>query len=214
MNQFVLEDIEIQLKKRHQYKYVWYKKQNNQWDGYTNFIYDTLLWENLIPKMATAVKNYDLNKEELFYYASNRWYNFWSSIAIEQIFTEINGVDAVNNNKDKEKDFYLFGNAFDHKTSNFPKHLKNDITYAKSNKRELIDWFYKNQSTQKRHHFKNRLFVVVHDKNGEHWKIKAEIGLLKAEIEKYVSNFTQSQLQSFTFAKNTETLSDIIWVTR
>ncbi len=53
---------------------------------------------------------------------------------------------------------------------------------------------------------------MVFERNGEHWKLKAEISLLKKAIQKYVSSFKSEQLHSFTFADGQTTLSDIIWV--
>ena len=94
------------------------------------------------------------------------------------------------------------------------KHLRNDLIRAQSRKEQLIEWFYKNQSEQNRHHLSNRLFIVVYDSNEEHWKLKAELNLLKREIQKYTTHFSPSQLHSFTFAEDTKTLSDIIWVER
>jgi hypothetical protein len=214
MNALNLQNIEKELKRRHQYSYKWFRKQNDAWDNYTNFIYRTSSWDTLIRKIAILVETHDFDKQQIFQYAANRWYNFWSSQAVEQIFTEIDGIEPVAETKDSEKDFYLFGIPFDHKTSIFPKQFNNTFEYAQTHKSELIEWLYKNQSTQKRHHFKNRLFIVVYDKNGEHWKLKAEISLLKKAIEKYLSGFRPEQLHSFTFAGEQQTLSDIIWVSK
>ena len=55
------------------------------------------------------------------------------------------------------------------------------MDYAKNNPAELIQWLYSNQSQEGRKHLKNRLFLVLVDKNKEHWKLKAEISLLKKE---------------------------------
>jgi len=207
-----LEETERQLKYRLKYPYKWYRKQNNIWDGYTNFIYQTPTWEALIPLMATVVEKENLDKKELFYYAINRWYNFWSAMAVEHIFSNCDGIVPEKNTKNRLVDFALQGVSFDHKTSVFPKGFNQTIEYAKNNPRELIEWLYKNQSSQQRHHLKNRLFIVVYDKNGEHWKLKSEINLLKKEIKNYVSNFTPHQLQKFIFTSQTETFSDIIWL--
>lgn len=212
MKKLNLIHIEEQLKNRWAYKYVWKRKQNNIWDGYTSYVYSTQNWEDLIPKMAQTVKEHNLDKHELFYYASNRWYNFWSAMAVEQLFTEIEGITPVADSKDREKDFYLYGKAFDHKTSVFPKGFGHDITYAKANELVLIQWLYKNQSSQQRYHLKNRLFVLVHDTNGEHWRLKAELFLIKKAIENYVSSYHEDQLQKVIFADHKTALSDIIWV--
>jgi len=41
---------------------------------------------------------------------------------------------------------------------------------------------------------KNRLFIVLHSSDGEHWKLKAEISWLKERIEKYMSGFNPHYL--------------------
>ena len=209
-----LENIEKELKKRYQFPYKWFRKQNDQWDRFTQFIYQIPNWEALIRKIAIVAESQEVDKQQIFQYAANRWYNFWSAQAVEQIFTEIDGIEPVEEIKDSEKDFYLFGIPFDHKTSVFPQQFEKTFEYALNHKNELIEWLYKNQSTQKRHHFKNRLFIIVFDKNGEHWKLKAEISLLKKAIQKYVASFQTEQLHSFKFADGQTTLSDIIWVSK
>lgn len=214
MNSFSFENIEKELIKRHQYPYNWFRKQNNEWDAYTRFIYKTPNWEALIRKIEILAESQKYNKQQLFQYAANRWYNFWSAKAVEQIFTQIEGIEPVANAKDSEKDFYLFGTPFDHKTSVFPKRFVKSLEYAQNHKAELIEWLYKNQSTQKRYHLKNRLFIVVHAENGEHWKLKAQISLLKKTIEKYVASYRPEQLHSFSFVEGQITYSDIIWVSK
>ena len=57
--------------------------------------------------------------------------------------------------------------------------------FAKANKTHLIHWFYKQQSKGQRYHLKNRLFMVVYDPDGEHWKLKAELGILKDKISAF-----------------------------
>lgn len=211
---FLLQNIEKELKRRHLYSYKWFRKQNDAWDNHTNFIYQISNWDILIQKISTLSDIHGFNKQHLFQYAANRWYNFWSAKAVEQIFTEIEGIEPVAEKKDSEKDFYLFGIPFDHKTSVFPKQFNKSFEYAQSHKAELIEWLYKNQSTQKRHHLKNRLFIVLYAENGEHWKLKAEISMLKKAIQKYVASFKREQLHSFTFANEQKTFSDIIWVSQ
>ena len=207
-----LVEIEIQLQKRLQYPYKWYRKQNDTWDKYTNFIYQINDWDALISEISLTVEKHQLDKQELFYYAINRWYNFWSAMAVEKIFCSFPEIKPALNSRSKLVDFTINDIPFDHKTSVFPKGFNNDISYAKSHKRELINWLYDNQSNQKRHHLKNRLFIVVYDNQGEHWKLKADIGLLKKEIKNYILNFNPTQLQKFIFTSQNETFSDIIWV--
>lgn len=214
MNALDLENIEKELKKRYQYPYKWFRKQNDEWDRYTRFIYQISNWESLIRKIAIVAESQQFNKQQIFQYAANRWYNFWSAKAVEHIFTKIEGVESVVEAKDSEKDFYFFGIPFDHKTSVFPKQFGHTFEYAQSHKAELIEWLYRNQSTQKRHHLKNRLFIVVYDRSGEHWKLKAEISLLQKAVEQYLTGFKPEQLHSFMFTVGQQTLSDIIWVSK
>lgn len=214
MNPIDLNLLEKELKNRWNYPYRWFRKQNDAWDQPTNFIYKTLHWEALVQQIATLAKDNGLDKQEIFQYAANRWYNFWSAQAVEHIFCSFENVTPAGDCRDSEKDFYLFKIPFDHKTSVFPKQFNHSLEYAKTHNRELIEWLYRNQSTQQRHHFKNRLFIIVYDENGEHWKLKAEIGLLKNAIQKYLATFRPEQLQSFTFVGGQQTLSDIIWVSK
>lgn len=200
-----LEKLELQLKKRLKYPYTWGRKQADDWDKMTNFIYEIRHFSDLevmISNLSPELKNYALN----------RWLNFWSAKGIEQIFTSQQNVIANKNEYDKLVDFTINGIPFDHKTSVFPKGFKKDFNYAYQNKRELIQWFYDEQSQQGRKHFKNRLFVVLFDKNSlEHWKLKVEIRFIKQQIEQYITNFSLDKLERFNF-ENEEILSDVIWI--
>lgn len=206
-----LQTVERQLKKRWPYDYVWFRKQNDAWDKNSNFIYTTLDWEELNEQIAISILAKNLDKRQFFYYCCNRWYNFWSARAIEQVFTEINGIVPNQNPKDRLSDFNFFGKDFDLKTSVFPASFGHDLEFAKNNPAVLINWLYQNQSKQGRFHFNNRLFLIVYASNAEHWKLKAEISWLKGVVEEYVANFETSQLRKFRFQKGTTTFSDIIW---
>lgn len=68
------------------------------------------------------------------------------------------------------------------------------------------------QSQQGRKHLKNRLFVVLFDRNSlEYWKLKVEIRFIKQQIEQYITNFSLNKLERFNF-ENEEILSDVIWI--
>ncbi len=207
-----IEEIETQLKNRLHYPYKWFRKQNDLWDQHTNFIYTNPTWEELQLTIANNTGQYKLPKEELFYYAINRWYNFWSAIAVERIFCSLDTIKAAKNNKDRLVDFSINGISFDHKTSVFPRGFHKSFLYAKENKKELLYWMYENQSKQQRQHFANRLFLIVHAKDGEHWKLKSEISLLKRAIINYVSTFDSSNLVTLNFENKQKALADIIWV--
>lgn len=200
-----LDKLEIELKKRLALPYQWGQMQNDAFDKKSNFIYTTFYFDKLLQKL-------EFVDADLKNYALNRWYNFWSAKAVEHIFTSHPNVIANKNSRDKLIDFKINAIPFDHKTSKFPKGFKHSIDYATKNEKQLIQWFYANQSQEGRKHLKNRLFIVVYDrKNKAHWKIKAEIRLLKAAIDKYIVNFSEKNLNTFDFGYG-EIYSDIIWV--
>jgi hypothetical protein len=208
-----LSEIESELKKRLAHPYKWGQKQNDTFDKQTNFIYHTFLFEGLlkeIDKRFKPEKDFDL----YFNYTINRWYNFWSAQAVENIFCSLPNVKPALDSKDRLVDFTIDGVSFDHKTSIFPRNFPYKIDDAIKKTNELIKWLYQNQSQQQRKHLKNRLFVVLYSAGGEHWKLKSEIIWLKERIEKYMLGFNPNYLMKFSFENDKETLSDIIWAIR
>jgi len=205
------ELLEKELKKRLDFPYVWGRKQTDGFDKQTNFIYKTFLFEDLLKKIESKFSD-NLNYNALKNYALNRWFNFWSAKAIETIFCEHKNVTAHKNSRDKYTDFYILNIPFDHKTTVFPKGFSKSVPYAIEHKRELIKWLYKNQSSEKREHYKNRLFLIVlnFDNPTENWKLKAEILWLQKTISTYLSTFDVEKLESFYF-QNQVVKSDIIW---
>lgn len=205
-----LAEIETELKKRLKHPYKWGQKQNDNFDKQTNFIYHTFRFEDLLKEIESRFKtgkDYDL----YFNYSINRWYNFWSAQAVENIFCSLPNVKPALDSKDRLVDFTIQDVAFDHKTSIFPKNFPYKIDEAIKKTDELINWLYKNQSQQQRKHLKNRLFVVLYSHNGEHWKLKSEIAWLKERIEKYMSGFNPNYLLKFNFEEGIPALADVIW---
>jgi len=197
--------LENEIKKRLPFPYKWGGKQSNEKDIATNFIYTTYSFRKLESVCNTL-------NEELKNYAYNRWFNFWSAMAVEYLFSKNELVKANKNKRDKLVDFSIKGIKFDHKTTVFPKGFNKSYTYAKENKKELIQWLYDNQSQEGRKHLENRLFVVLYDSNNkEHWKLKAEIGLLGEVVNEYLKSFNENQLEVFDFGKR-KVLSDVIWL--
>lgn len=209
MNQS-LEQIETELKKRLVYPYKWGQKQNDSFDKQTNFIYQTFLFEDLLREIEKRFK-IDNDYDSYFNYTINRWYNFWSAQAVENIFCSLPNVKPARDSKDKLVDFIIQGVSFDHKTSIFPKNFPYKIDEAIKKTDELIRWLYKYQSQQQRKHLKNRLFIVLYNANGQHWKLKSEIMWLKDRIEKYMIGFNPNFLLKFSFEKDKVALSDVIW---
>jgi len=212
-----LKLLETELQKRFIYPYVWLRKQNDAWDVSTQFIYDVFNFDTLITQIKIHYNNLktDTSFVEYFNYALNRWYNFWSARAVEQMFTESPKVQIHKNRYDKYIDFWLENLPFDHKTTVFPKGFKKDFNEALKCKKELALWLYKNQSREGRRHFKNRLFVVLYSTEGAHWQLKANLDLINSCVKKYIQNFHAEQLISLSFkSEKKATLTDIIFVTK
>lgn len=200
-----LQFLESELKKRLNFPYNWGRKQSDDWDRQTKFIYQIQDFESL----ENQCKNFD---DELKNYAFNRWLNFWSAKAIEQIFTNHPSVRKEDNPFSKTVDFYISEIPFDHKSSIFPKQFGKSFDYAINHKKELIEWLYQNQSQQGRKHLENRLFIIFFNKkNNEHWKLKTELTLIQENIEDYLRNFSRDSLV-FLNLDSHEILSDIIWI--
>lgn len=205
-----LEEIEWQLKQRIAYPYIWGRKQSDDWDNLTSFIYQISKFEDLLKEITKRFKG-QFNYNALFNYAINRWYNFWSAMAVEEIFCALPSIKPALNPRNRLVDFEIKGFPFDHKTSVFPIGYNKSLKEAQDNPRDLILWLYQNQSQEQRMHMKNRLFIVLYSEDGDHWKLKAEISWLKQKIENYVNSFDAAKLQKFNFDSKTDTLSDIIW---
>lgn len=202
-----LEQIEAQLQARVAYPYTaWGRQQNNEWDQRTRFIYHILLWEELRQKTAGLEK-------PLADYAVNRWFNFWSARAVEEIFGALPGVTPQTNPYDRLVDFSIQGIQFDHKTTVFPEEYPYSLDFAYYYPAHLIRWLYRRQSKQQRYHRRNRLFIVLHAADGEHWKLRAEISRLREVITRYTANFQASKLVKLYLGQD-EILADIIWLTR
>lgn len=204
--------IELELKKRLDHPYSWGRKQNDTWDRHSAFIYSTQGWEEILEKARNVAKNQDLEEKAFLNYTANRWYNFWSAKAVEMIFKDLPGVLPVKDEKDRLRDFNLNGIDVDLKTSVFPAGFGRSLQYTKEHPRELVSWLYDNQSSQQRMHYENRLFLIVYAEGEEHWKLKAEISLMKMVVEDYVANFDLQKMLKFDFRQGKTTYSDIIWL--
>ena len=212
-----LNKIQTELKKRREFPYRWGRKQNDYWDKLTSFIYHIDDWEMLIQTIKSHyehIKNKSIDYKDFFDYAINRWFNFWSAHAVEDIFISLPHVQPALNKYDRLVDFSIRGIKFDHKTSVFPRAFPDSFANAKANPKNLIRWLYKNQSQQQRKHLKNRLFIILYDKKGGSWKLRSEILGLKQLIENYIENFDEAKLFKFNFEKNQITYSDVIWAER
>lgn len=208
-----LDDRELELKKRYAYPYEWGQKQNDEWDEQTDFIYHIFSFDALLKEVEARFKG-SPSSGEILQYTMNRWYNFWSAKAVEQIFCLHANVRAAHDGKDRLRDFRIGEISFDHKTSTYPRGFNHDLDYGQKHPRELIEWFYTHQSQQRRKHFENRIFIVLYASDGQHWKLKAELAWLESLVKPYLDNFDPAKLHRFKFEGKRETTADVIWAIR
>lgn len=202
--------IETELKKRIAYPYKWGRKQNDEYDRLTNFVYGEPIFDNIFSEIKAKFGK-DRRHDNISNYALNRWYNFWSAYAVEKIFCSMPNVVPALDEKDRLVDFTIQGAKFDHKTSIFPSKFPYKIAEAIGRTKELIEWLYRNQSQQQRKHLKNRLFIVLYSADGNHWHLKAEITWLHSVIERYMLGFNPDYLLKFSFEPGVTAISDVIW---
>jgi hypothetical protein len=195
-----LELVEIQLKKRWASEYKWGRKQADIWDSQTNFICTIADFDDVIARIYDEFHTHR-KYEDLRNYALNRWYDFQSARAVKHIFNSHPKVRTVKNDKDREEGFYINGVAFDHKTSVFPIDFGEDLDCAIGNPIKLAKWLYVHQNEQQRFHAKNRLFLVLHKKDGEHWRLKAELSWIKALVDTYLDSYRELDLMSLKHSK-------------
>ncbi len=203
-----LSTYQRELQKRLAVPYIWPRRQNNTDDRATDFIYRCLTFDQAhaqsVQQFGTATTGY--------YYAMNRWFNFTSAKAVEAIFGQHPRVTTEPNPYHKTIDFRIDGIPFDHKTTVWPRGYPGDFDGAIQHPQPLLAWLYANQSTDRRYHTSNRLFLVLYRDDGDHWKLKANIGLMAACIEEYLEHFTPDDLFSVPVG-SAVAQAGVIWIT-
>ncbi len=206
-----LKRLEIQLKKCYPFIENWGRKQTNNWDKQTNFIYKVRHFQTLESEIKIRFDK-ESNFEELRIYALNRWYNFWSAKGIEAIFCSYPNVKPHSDPYHQFIDFWIDEIPFDHKTSVFPKGYTKSMKFARENPADLLGWLYDNQSKQKRFHLQNRLFLILCEKEGKHQKLKSEIDFIQPIIENYLKHFSFDKLKKIEFDTKKVIYSDCIFI--
>jgi hypothetical protein len=202
-----LHDLERELKKLSHLP-PWGRKQADDWDKASNFVYQLPTYEALQAHLKGLQKGQAFEN-----YVWHRWYNTLSARGVEEIFAQAAEVKMNPNKYDKEVDFFIHNLPFDHKTTTFPKNYPLGLAEARKKPAHLARWLYQNQSRQGRFHTANRLFLVLHQKDGAHWQLRRELSYLKPHIEAYIRTFDAQKLIRLNLGEKT-ILCDLIFVTR
>ena len=188
--------------------YVWGRRQGDQFDGMTRDIYRINSLNELLSK-------YPNDNSELSRYAHNRWFNYKSAMAVEDIFCQHPNVRPESNKRNKLVDFYINNIPYDHKTTVIPNSMKRRVSEIGTERFDidLIRWLYKNQSSGMRYHLSNRIFIVVVNSQDLDlsWRVKAELSLISSKIDDFLKG---GRFYNFKCEKTgTRFSSGIIFVT-
>jgi len=173
-----------------------WSKQNNESDNVTRFIYRVNTYYELLqcPEMIA------LSDEEQ-QYALHRWYNNKVSKVCERIFVEYGAVPATRDEDLHHTDIYINDMPFDVKVSVFPKNryvqdMNLDLKRRRAKDR-LIQWFYRNQSSEQRNCFNNRIFVVCEGQDFyQNCRLKQNYDQMEVKIKAYMQYLQQT---NYTF---------------
>jgi hypothetical protein len=137
--------------------------QDDTWDQASRFIYAITNLNKLRRETKRVAAEQNLPVNDFARYVIRRWYNFHThQMALETILLH----PCTHPEPDPFHhtiDFYLNDVGFDLKLTTLPREFGHDVTYAQAHPDELARWLYIHQSSQKRFHAANRLFLVVHD---------------------------------------------------
>lgn len=186
----------------------WGDVQNDRFDSYTKYIYNTETYDELVEKTKKTCEVYpDLEYDRVFRYALNRWFNHMISDFAESVFLSHDIVEDEPDIYNKEIDFYINDIPFDLKMSVFPKWFEKDIDYAMVHKEELIERMYKHCSKEKRLHNGNKMFIVCYSSDGDHNSVKGNLQWVKEVIDEYMEDYDQDNLVIYD-----NSLSDVIFI--
>jgi len=142
---------------------------------------------------------------EILNYAICSWYNYWSTILLEeQIALHPRIVPTLKNIKGV--DIFFDGQPFDLKITYLPQGY--NPQEAVLNPRELARYLYEHQGRE-RFGADNRLFIVLFDMHQpeESWKLKREFDFVLPKIEEFLQREQVSEEDEIIFTYRNQTYS-------
>ena len=162
----------------------WGRKQNDDWDSLSNFVYRTVSLDELRRQTRRVAAQAKLPLREFGQYVVNRWYNYHTHQVVLDIICAYPQVRREANPRNHEVDFYLDGVGFDLELSRFPRAYERTLAQARAQPQELVNWLYREQSSRGRYHTANRFFVVLHHAAdpARTWEVRRMFGLLEETV--------------------------------
>lgn len=203
--QIDLTDLEVQLKKRWSYPQNWNFKFNSDWESRINFVYETSNFEDILNKTESL-------SEPLAQYAVNRWYNFWSMKGVHHIFLRHPAATPPAEPGNDSDEFILQQVPFRIKLHVYPYHFARTLRYAICHEEELLYWLYHKTVNNHATFFKNHIFIMLYNRDGEHWTLKAELQKIGKKLKGYLDQFDVHRSFRLHFAENKLCYADVIWL--
>lgn len=167
----------------------WGRRQGDQWDKLSDFVYRTKTLRGAQRQAQAVAKAKGIDLQLFENYAVRRWYNHHTHDQILQMFYAHADVRPEDNTKHQSIDFYLRDIPFDLKISRFPKAYPQTLKYAWQHRHHLAEWQYQNQSTQRRYHTGNRLFIMLHHRQQPElaWQLRRDFETLERLIAEFLN---------------------------
>lgn len=201
------EDLELDLHRCLDLMGIDWKKQSNDNDSDTNFIYKCETLNQCLEEISKS----GVNKN----YALHRWYNYKTSIETEEIFCKY-GAKHCENKYDHNVDIYISDIPFDVKLTCYPKKLFKQKPYdltTRSGKNDMIRWLYVNQSQENRKQLINRLYVMC---DGELYSdafiMKCNFSKIESVVASYMKYIQSHKINEITVEENKKVLCDLLYV--
>lgn len=199
-----LAKLENELKKRWCLPLTWRYQNNSRLDSDANFIFSTSSFDKLVGKT-------DNLPENIRHYLINRWYNFWSDRALFQIFTRHQKVKVGVDELQTANHLSLLNIPFMIIPHVYPTQFARTFRYALLHKEELLYWLYRRPNKEPWNRGSNIIFTIFYQRNGEHWKLKAELLKLEKMIAEYLDHFEIQRLTHLHFLEKKTSYADLIW---
>lgn len=166
----------------------WGRKQGDQWDKWSNFIYELKTLHEVWAQVNLVARREGLEVKAFGAYVVNRWYNHHTHDQILQLFLAHPATQPEANRKHHTVDFYLRGLPFDLKISHFPRAYPENIDYAQQHPHHLARWLYQHQSKQGRYHTGNRLFLILRNRAQPElsWQLRRDFETLEQRIYEFL----------------------------
>ncbi|HEY67506.1 MAG TPA: hypothetical protein G4N97_04460 [Thermoflexia bacterium] len=166
----------------------WGRVQDDEWDRASRFVYSIRTLDALRRETRRVAAEAGLPLRDFGRYVIRRWYNFHTHQAALNVVLAHPRTHPEPDPFHHTVDFYLDGEGFDLKLTDFPRRYPHDLAYARAYPEDLARWLYVHQSKQGRFHGANRLFIVLHDaiEPDRTWELRRDFERLERAIHAFL----------------------------